>query len=134
MTCLPVCRWSAVVRGAAAKGLEGDGRAPIKNRKCRRNYGTGCHAIFEAGKHRETDSFVSTYTGEKRANHQMSWLLKKGQDLSTSEQSHASHNFGYNIWAGDNKLASIDLLASDSEKPAKRSTDKVNLRKTSLQA
>lgn len=119
-----------MVRGAAAKGLEGDGRAPIMNRKCRRNYGTSCNMLFEAGRHRESDSFISSYTGEKRAGSQMSWLVKKGQDLSTSEMSHASHEFGHNIWRGDSRKTYVDLLASDQDRAAKRSTDKVSLGQT----
>lgn len=119
-------RWSAVVRGAAAKGLDGDGRTPIKARKCRRNYGTGCHTLFVPGKHREMDAFISSYTGEKRADSQMSWLVKKGQDLSTSEQSHATREFGASFWEGDDRKTSIYLLASDADKAALRSTDKVS--------
>jgi hypothetical protein len=57
----------------------------------------------------------------------MSWLLRKGQDLSTSELSHASHNFHQNFWVGDSRMASISLLASEGDRAAKRSTDKVNL-------
>ncbi|KAJ4329945.1 hypothetical protein N0V87_010430 [Didymella glomerata] len=37
-TIRPAYAWSAVVRGAAAKGLQGDGHLPIRNRKCRRHY------------------------------------------------------------------------------------------------
>jgi hypothetical protein len=119
-------RWSAVVRGAAAKGLEGDGRAPIKNRKCRRNYGMSVHVAFEAGKHRESDSYACPFTGEKRATDQMSWLLKKGQDLSTSELSHVREDFFHNFWLGDSMKTSIGLLASDSDRAAKRFLDKVS--------
>ncbi|KAH3975901.1 hypothetical protein HBH98_042340 [Parastagonospora nodorum] len=129
----PAFAWSAVVRGAAVKGLDGDGRVPIQNRKCRRNYGTDCNTTFEAGKHRESDSYVSTYTGVKRAINQMTWLLTKGQDLSTSQLSHANHTFHQNFWVGDSRMTSIGLLASEGDRAAKRSTDKSIYRLATLE-
>jgi hypothetical protein len=118
--------WSAVVRGAAAKGLEGDGRAPIKNRKCRRYYGTDFVATFVLGKHREADASICSYTGLKQANNQMEWLLKKGQDLSTKNDSHAKVSFCQFFWPNDKRVAHMDLLACDGEKGPVRSLDKVS--------
>jgi hypothetical protein len=118
--------WSAIVRGAAAKGLEGDGRAPIKNRKCRRNYGTDFYTIFTPGKHKEIDSFVSPYTGIKQARNQMEWMLKKGQDLAAKSESHGNVGFRQYFWPGDRREASLDLLAADVDKAPYRSQDKVH--------
>jgi hypothetical protein len=118
--------WSAIVRGAAAKGLEGDGRAPIKNRKARRNYGTGCYRDFVAGQHTEGDSFICAFTGIKSAKNQTRWLIIKGQNLSTSEGAHTKVPFHQYFWIGDNKSANLDLLAHDADTPASRTKDKVN--------
>ncbi|UPX15290.1 uncharacterized protein EKO05_0005744 [Ascochyta rabiei] len=120
----PANAWSAVVRGAAAKGLEGDGRKHIKNRKCRRNYGTECSRPFDAKQHKEIDAYICPFSGQKKARDQMAWGLKKGQDLSTSEVSHASTTFGQHIWVGNKRHSSIELMASDADKPATRASDK----------
>ncbi|KAI1684350.1 hypothetical protein KJE20_06855 [Pyrenophora tritici-repentis] len=116
--------WSAIVRGAAAKGLESDGRAPIKNRKCRRHYGTDFYVPFVSGRHREADSFISQHDGFKKAANQMEWMLKKGQDLAAVSESHATLTLHQHFWPGDNRSASCDLLATDADKPSYRSKDK----------
>jgi len=122
-----MCSWSAVVRGAAAKGLEGDGRAPIKKRKCRRHYGTGCAQIFDPDKHRESDAYICTFTRQKRAGDQMSWLVNKGQDLSTDDLSHAEKSFHHHFWHGDSRIATVSLRASDEDDAPQRKTKPVSL-------
>ncbi|KAF2830509.1 actin-like ATPase domain-containing protein [Ophiobolus disseminans] len=119
----PAYAWSAVVRGAAAKGLEGDGRAAIKNRKCRRHYGTECMPIFVPGKHRESDARICSYTGIKRADNQMRWLVNKGQDLATKADSHAKCAFVHFFWPGDARVSHMGLEACEFEKAPQRSKD-----------
>ncbi|KAI4925412.1 hypothetical protein J4E85_007291 [Alternaria conjuncta] len=119
----PAHAWSAIVRGAAAKGLEGDGRTPIKNRKCRRHYGTDCYAAFVPAKHKEIDAFVSPYTGLKQAGNQMRWILKKGQDLAAKSESHGKFTFCQHFWPGDVRRATCELLASDLDKAPPRCSD-----------
>lgn len=116
----PANAWSAVVRGAAAKGLEGDGRTPILARKCRRHYGTPHAAKFVAGKHREADSYICRYTGEKMANNQINWLLKKGQDLSTQANSHAQMLLCKQFWPDESREADIELVVCDADKAPSR--------------
>jgi hypothetical protein len=86
-------RWSAVVRGAAVKGLEGAKKNMIKTRKCRRHYGTDYCARFSARRHKEADSYVDSYDGIKSVRNQMRWLLTLGQDVSTSKDAHAETGF-----------------------------------------
>jgi hypothetical protein len=117
--------WSAIVRGAVAKGLEGDGRTPIKNRKARRSYGTDCYRNFVSGVNQEIDSFHCPYTGAKSARNQMSWLVSKGQNLSTLKDAHSKVHFVQHFWERDGKRASLDLLASDADMPPSRCTAKV---------
>jgi len=97
-TIRPAYAWSAIVRGATAKGLEGDGRPIIKNRKCRRHYGTACSLHFISGQHREADSFICAFDNVKKAGKQISWLLKKGQDLSTAEMPHGKAPMYCRFW------------------------------------
>ncbi|KAK7178147.1 hsp70 protein-like protein [Paraphaeosphaeria sporulosa] len=119
-TIRPAYAWSAVVRGAAAKGLEGDGSLPIRNRKCRRHYGTACHKQFVKGIHRETDSFVCSISGLKRAGNQIDWHLKKGQDLSTSALPHASLPMYASFWPHEKKIVEGILCATDTDNPPSR--------------
>jgi hypothetical protein len=119
-TLRPAYSWSAVVRGAAAMALEGDGRPPIRNRKCRRHYGTACTQSFISGIHREADSFVCSYTGLKRAKNQISWHLKKGQDLSTSNLPHASLPMYTTFWPHDKRTVNLSLWATDIDKASSR--------------
>ncbi|KAI8935133.1 hypothetical protein NX059_007727 [Plenodomus lindquistii] len=120
----PAHAWSAIVRGAAAKGLEGDGRAPIMTRKCRRFYGTPFSAPFVLGRHKESDSYIDPYDGTKRADNQVKWLLKTGQDLSTRETSHAQFHLVKHFWPGVSRNAIIDLMASDVQNAPQGSQDK----------
>ncbi|KAG9187462.1 hypothetical protein G6011_05333 [Alternaria panax] len=119
----PAHAWSAIVRGAAAKGLEGDGRTEVKNRKCRRYYGTDFYTAFIPGKHKEVDSFMCEFTGIKCAYNQMEWMLKKGQDLATKSDAHGTKSFYQQFWLGDSRTVSLDLLAADIDKALQRSRD-----------
>ena len=119
-TIRPAYAWSAVVRGAAVKGLEGDGHLPIRNRKWRRHYGTACHKPFSKGTHRETDSYVCSYSGLKMARKQISWHLKKGQDLSTSALPHASLPMYASFWPHEHRMVKVLLCATDVDKPSTR--------------
>lgn len=118
-------RWSAVARGAAAKGLEGGINGVVSNRKCRRYYGTKCNPIFVDRKHKKEDAFISEYDGFKRARHQMDWLLKKGQDLPTSKAAHAKMSFRTGFWPTEIRQSKLTLMASDQDKGPKRSVDQV---------
>jgi hypothetical protein len=116
----PAYAWSAVVRGAAAKGLEGDGRSSIRNRKCRRHYGTGCVESFIHGLHREIDSFKCPYSGLKMARNQMNWHLKRGQDLSVSELPHTKARMSCKFWPNETKKMNVILKAADTDQAPSR--------------
>jgi molecular chaperone DnaK (HSP70) len=122
----PPNAWSSIVRGAVVKGLEGGGRAQIKNRKCRRHYGTACSYPFRPSKHQETDGYICSFTGTKWARYQVSWMLKKGQDLSTNTDTYAKMSMNDQFWSQDKPSASVDLLASDEDRAPQRSKDKVS--------
>jgi hypothetical protein len=116
----PPYAWSAVVRGAAAKALEGDGRPLIRNRKCRRHYGTACSEPFISGIHRVDDLYLCSYTGLKMAKRQISWHLKKGQDLSTSKMPHASLTLTSSFWAHEVRTVTVTLWATEIEEAPSR--------------
>lgn len=126
-TIRPVYAWSAVVRGAAAKGIERDTRPVVLNRKCRRHYGTGCNEAFDSTVHQERDSFICPYSGTKLAHNQVSWHLRKGQDLSTSELPHASFLMCSNFWAHEMRVVKLNLWACNFNKAPKWQKHQVSL-------
>jgi hypothetical protein len=119
-TIRPPYAWSAVVRGAAVKALEEDYRPLIRNRKCRRHYGTLCAKPFVSGIHREADSYVCSYTKKKMADRQISWHLKKGQDLSTSKMPHASLPMYDTFWPDEKRTVQVTLMSTDIDKAPTR--------------
>ncbi|KAH4005899.1 hypothetical protein HBI56_097520 [Parastagonospora nodorum] len=122
----PQHAWSAVARGAAVKGLEVQKGAKnvVANRKCRRYYGTPKASPFDASKHREIDAHRNPHTGNKMANHQMEWLLKKGQTLSTSKPAHAKCTLNLHFWPSEKRETTLNLLASNETKAPQLSVDK----------
>lgn len=120
-----VYSWSAVARGAVCKGLEGDDDKAVTNRKCRRHYGTACTQAFDKEKHNECDSFICQFEGSKRARGQMSWLLKRGDNLATCKSSHANAEFHLNFWPGKKRVFDLTLYSSETVRAPKRVTSKV---------
>ena len=121
-------RWSAIVRGAAVKGLEGDGRQRIQNRKCRRSYGTVEMSPFVNGKHKVVDKVWEPYTGIWYADRQMEWLVQKGQDLSTASKSHAKFSMVYRFFPQEKREVYLELRATDADRAPHRSIAKVSSR------
>ncbi|KAF1845397.1 actin-like ATPase domain-containing protein [Cucurbitaria berberidis CBS 394.84] len=119
----PAYAWSAVARGAAAKGLEGD-KTVIQKRKGRRHYGNSCSPIWIPRKHTEAESYIDKHDGEKRASHQMKWLIKKGQDLPTSGPAHAKVDLCADFRPYHKRETHLTLWASDADRAPKRSTNK----------
>jgi hypothetical protein len=117
-------RWSAVVRGAAAKGLEGDHSAVLK-RKSRRHYGTGISEPFKYRKHTASDAYIDDYTGTKYARNQMSYLVKKGQDMHASKETHAKTTIRSDFWPGEPRKTTWRLLACNADEAPQRTTHKV---------
>jgi hypothetical protein len=56
----------------------------------------------------------------------MEWLLKKGQDLAATSESHGRMTLRKHFWPGDERTARCDLLATDADKAPYRSKDKVS--------
>ncbi|KAJ5062359.1 hypothetical protein J3E72DRAFT_393505 [Bipolaris maydis] len=99
----PPHAWSAIVRGAVAKGLEESSGAVLK-RKSRRYYGTSCSRSFNIFFHDEADAYIDKHDGMKMASHQMKWLINKGQDLLASKAMHASVDLIAKWWVGDARI------------------------------
>jgi hypothetical protein len=64
--------------------------------------------------------------GEPYANNQMAWLLTKGQDLHSSEPTHATTVISVDYWPGENPISDFSLLACDEDKSPDHCEHKVN--------
>jgi hypothetical protein len=117
-------RWSAVVRGAATAGLEGGGMI-VQHRKCRRHYGIVCSNAFVVGKHKAEELFICAFTGDKRANGQMSWIINKSDELVASKAVHATQDFEKSFWPREKKTMEVKLYASERDEAPQRSDDDV---------
>ncbi|KAI8935100.1 hypothetical protein NX059_007695 [Plenodomus lindquistii] len=128
ITIRPNYAWSAVARGAAAKGLEVGNSDPesgiVRNRKCRRNYGNTCNSSFDPAIHSKHDAYICEYTGRKKATHQASWLLTKGQDLPTNTKApHAMLSFQLIFWPYEDRTATVKFITSDEDDAPKHAYD-----------
>lgn len=72
----PRCRWSAIVRGAALRGLDG---ALVHKKICRRHYGTTYDKEFRPGiDHSLLDeTYEHDFTGQKMVRGYMDWHFNK---------------------------------------------------------
>jgi molecular chaperone DnaK (HSP70) len=86
----PPFPWSAVARGAVARGLEESGGGLVELRKCRYHYGTPVSEDFDPTRHLEKDAYFDELTGEKNAKGQMHWLFNKGDALHVSTPKRAA--------------------------------------------
>jgi len=79
--------WSAVVRGAAVRGLDG---SVVLSKKAKRAYGLGVHQRFREGVDNEEESFICP-VGGKRAPGYIDWVVKKVGNTSFASPSLLSH-------------------------------------------
>lgn len=75
----PLYAWTAVVRGAVIRGLEG---SMVVNRKARCHYGTSYATIWEEGKHPVADRYWSPLWERWMVSDRMQWRIFPTLSLS----------------------------------------------------
>lgn len=65
--------WSAVVRGAAIRGLDG---SMVLSKRAKRSYGIAVHQAFREGIDNEAKSFICPLKG-KRAEDYIDWVVRR---------------------------------------------------------
>ncbi|KAL6358276.1 hypothetical protein LRP88_08459 [Fusarium phalaenopsidis] len=88
--------WTAICRGAVVHGLSRHNVCPqlgikVEARIARMSYGVSCHDKFDRSKHREEDKVWAEDRYEYRADNQIRWFLKEGDDVTTKQP--VRHNF-----------------------------------------
>ncbi|PWW76349.1 actin-like ATPase domain-containing protein [Tuber magnatum] len=111
----PPNAWTAAVRGAVMRGLEGE---MVRTRKASRSYGRLCNERFIAGVHPKRDSYIDRYNGEYMCKRRVQWYVQKGEDIKENDplRQTVSTSLGK---IGDR--VSITILSSDSPHPPKSS-------------
>jgi hypothetical protein len=84
-------------------------------RKCRRHYGVSVSQPFSSYKHSERDAYTDPFDGEKKARGQMTWFLKKGDAILSTEPKHASIEICRKFGLTDDKVFRTTIMACEND-------------------
>ncbi|EKG11037.1 Heat shock protein Hsp70 [Macrophomina phaseolina MS6] len=104
----PMYAWTAVVRGAVLRGLEG---SMVVSRKSRWWYGTSYATIFEDGKHQVGERYWSPLWERWMVSDRMQWHIKKGDQISDAHP--ISFHYTRNFRPNQSLVVEDDLIACD---------------------
>ncbi|KAG8163922.1 hypothetical protein KVR01_005840 [Diaporthe batatas] len=108
----PVYAWTAVVRGAVLRGLEGN---MVISRKARMHYGTSYATVFDEDKHSVSERYWSPLWERWMVSDRMQWHIAKGDAISplTPIAFHYTRNFR----PGQSLVVTDDLIACEADEP-----------------
>jgi len=111
----PMYAWTAVVRGAVIRGLEGD---MVISRRSRWHYGTSYATVFDENKHPVKDRYWSPLWERWMVSDRMQWHIAKGEQVSEYQpiSFHYTRNFrpGQSLVVEDDLIACADDVAPDA--------------------
>ncbi|THZ16183.1 actin-like ATPase domain-containing protein [Aureobasidium pullulans] len=108
----PENSWTAVVRGAVLSNLEDK---MVLSRKARRHYGMKCSQTFDPAKHSYRHRYIDGITKEVRASSQMTWHVKKNQNMPVKEVSTLSFHIDLKMDEPYPDTYSVTILVSDED-------------------
>ncbi|KAF2463866.1 uncharacterized protein BDR25DRAFT_272389 [Lindgomyces ingoldianus] len=79
--------WTTICRGAVLKALTNT-QLPgvtVYSRISRHSYGIEHNTDFDPTRHREDEKFTDEVTGTERVKHEMTWYLKRGDDIEETK-------------------------------------------------
>ncbi|KAF2762167.1 actin-like ATPase domain-containing protein [Pseudovirgaria hyperparasitica] len=106
----PMYAWTAVVRGAVIRGLEG---GMVVSRRSRWHYGTSYATVFDEVKHPISDRYWSPLWERWMVSDRMQWHIAKGAQVSESQP--ISFHYTRNFRPGQSLVVEDDLIACDSD-------------------
>ncbi|KAI9682681.1 MAG: hypothetical protein M1829_006668 [Trizodia sp. TS-e1964] len=106
----PVYAWTAVVRGAVLRGLEG---SMVVSRRSRWHYGTSYATVFDEERHPVSDRYWSPLWERWMVSDRMQWHIAKGEQVS--ERKAVSFHYTRNFRPGQSLIVEDDLIACDSD-------------------
>ncbi|KAG6060631.1 hypothetical protein E4U17_003803 [Claviceps sp. LM77 group G4] len=113
----PVYAWTAVVRGAVLRGLEG---SMVVSRRSRMHYGTSYATVYDEGKHALGERYWSPLWERWMVSNRMQWHIAKGDALSPLEP--IAFHYTRNFRPGQSLIVTDDLLACEADDPPKAFT------------
>ncbi|EOD44734.1 putative hsp70 family protein [Neofusicoccum parvum UCRNP2] len=117
----PMYAWTAVVRGAVLRGLEG---SMVVSRRSRCHYGTSYATVFDEAKHSVAERYWSPLWERWMVSDRMQWHIRKDEQLS--ESAPVSFHYTRNFRPGQSLVVEDDLIACDWDE-APESYKKVRL-------
>ncbi len=108
----PVYAWTAVVRGAVLRGLEG---SMVLSRRARYHYGTSYATVFDETKHSVSERYWSPLWERWMVSDRMQWHIAK--DDSISPLSPIAFHYTRNFRPGQSLVVTDDLIACAAEVP-----------------
>ncbi|USP80915.1 uncharacterized protein yc1106_08189 [Curvularia clavata] len=106
----PIHAWTAVVRGAVLRGLEGN---MVISRRSRWHYGTSYATVFDENKHPISDRYWSPLWERWMVSDRMQWHIAKGAQVSESRP--ISFHYTRNFRPGQSLIVEDDLIACDED-------------------
>ncbi|KAI9888220.1 MAG: hypothetical protein M1814_000956 [Vezdaea aestivalis] len=106
----PLYAWTAVVRGAVLRGLEG---SMVVSRRSRWHYGTSYATVFDEERHPVMDRYWSPLWERWMVSDRMQWHIAKGEQVS--ERKAVSFHYTRNFRPGQSLVVEDDLIACDAD-------------------
>ncbi|KAF2724059.1 actin-like ATPase domain-containing protein [Polychaeton citri CBS 116435] len=106
----PLHAWTAVVRGAVLRGVEG---SVVEKRRSRWHYGTSYATVFDDSKHPITDRYWSPLWERWMVSDRMQWHIAKGTPISADQP--ISFHYTRNFRPGQSLIVEDDLIACEGE-------------------
>ncbi|KAK4455025.1 hypothetical protein QBC34DRAFT_289334 [Podospora aff. communis PSN243] len=108
----PVYAWTAVVRGAVLRGLEGN---MVISRKARMHYGTSYATVYDEEKHSVSERYWSPLWERWMVSDRMQWHIAKGEAISPL--SPIAFHYTRNFRPGQSLVVTDDLIACEADDP-----------------
>ncbi|KAH7367193.1 hypothetical protein B0T11DRAFT_51080 [Plectosphaerella cucumerina] len=108
----PVYAWTAVVRGAVLRGLEGN---MVISRKARNHYGTSYATVYDEEKHSVSERYWSPLWERWMVSDRMQWHIAKGEAISPATP--IAFHYTRNFRPGQSLMVTDDLIACSADEP-----------------
>ncbi|KAK7948223.1 hypothetical protein PG997_001228 [Apiospora hydei] len=108
----PLYAWTAVVRGAVLRGLEGN---MVISRKARNHYGTSYATVYDEDKHSVSERYWSPLWERWMVSDRMQWHIAKGEAISPL--SPIAFHYTRNFRPGQSLVVTDDLIACEADEP-----------------
>jgi hypothetical protein len=108
----PVYAWTAVVRGAVLRGVEGN---IVISRKARMHYGTSYATVYDEDKHQVHERYWSPLWERWMVSDRMQWHIAKGDAISPNKP--IAFHYTRNFRQGQSLIVTDELIACEADDP-----------------